>query len=445
MYLILQHDRSQMSNITQSEHLSHSATKTLFRQQVLDSFRSRHYGSILLKQRPHLWILVAIITAMCCAIVLFLFLGSVTRKSQCYGVLLPTSGLIRISVPQTGTIVEKRVKEGEKVKAGQVLFVLSSELISDDASGVQTRVLNIIEQRKKYFQAEAGKLRDQYNSKLASTEKNIASLTTEIDRRNEQLDLQKKRVKIAEAEFVRFKKLQENNYISSAQLESKQAEVLDQRQKVSDIENNIRAIGRDLDSASADLKTLNAELQRESSSIERSINLLDQEIAENRAKKQVLITAPSDGTATSITSEPGKYVTAGVVLASLVPDGSVLEAELYAPSRSIGFVRPGMTALLRYDAFPYEKFGQYEATISEISRTPIPRSELPMPEAIAGGTNEPVYRIKLRLRSQTIKVYGSEIPLNPGMLVQASIRLEKKKIYELILEPLFAIKGKMAL
>ena len=61
---------------------------------------------------------------------------------------------------------------------------------------------------------------------------------------------------------------------------------------------------------------------------------------------------------------------------TLVPAGALLEARLYGPSRAIGFVRPGQRVLLRYDAYPHQKFGHYAGTVTAVSRATVSPGEL---------------------------------------------------------------------
>ena len=118
---------------------------------------------------------------------------------------------------------------------------------------------------------------------------------------------------------------------------------------------------------------------------------------------------------------------------------------MYVPSRAVGFIKPGMIALLRYQAFPYQKFGQHSAHVLEVATTSVRPEELPTSAAALPGAaqSEPVYRIRLRLNKQTVKAYGVAMPLRSGMLVDASVMLERRKLYEWVLEPLFSISGRL--
>lgn len=103
-----------------------------------------------------------------------------------------------------------------------------------------------------------------------------------------------------------------------------------------------------------------------------------------------------------------------------------------------------MKVLLRYQAYPYQKFGQYEAIVHEVAGTSISAQDLTLPGAVTAAKqpSEPFYRIRLKLKQQSVFVYGKPVDLKPGMLLDASIILEHRHLYEWVLEPLFSISGR---
>jgi Cation efflux system protein CusB domain 1 len=78
-----------------------------------------------------------------------------------------------------------------------------------------------------------------------------------------------------------------------------------------------------------------------------------------------------------------------------------MQAELLAPSTSIGFLRPGQRVLLRYSAFPYQKFGEYWGTVTEISRAALQTEELKalVPSMPAAEQAKTFYRVTVAPRS----------------------------------------------
>ncbi|WP_370663192.1 hypothetical protein [Massilia mucilaginosa] len=136
----------------------------------------------------------------------------------------------------------------------------------------------------------------------------------------------------------------------------------------------------------------------------------------------------------------------GTPLLSIVPRGATLEAHLYASCRAIGFLRPRQQVHLRYLAYPYQKFGHYRGTIKSISRTGIEPAELPAQfGAVAGGgkAGEALYRITVTLARQDVTAYGARVPLAPGMQLDADVLLERRRLVEWVLDPVYTITGRL--
>jgi len=137
---------------------------------------------------------------------------------------------------------------------------------------------------------------------------------------------------------------------------------------------------------------------------------------------------------------PGQSVGAGQTQATQQPAGAALEAELYVPTRSAAFVRPGTTVWLRVDAFPYARYGQLPAHVREVSRSAVPQSELADGGAAVDAPS--VYRVRVTLDDAAA---GAAAPawrqaLKAGMHVQASLVAERRTLVQWALEPLAALK-----
>ena len=132
---------------------------------------------------------------------------------------------------------------------------------------------------------------------------------------------------------------------------------------------------------------------------------------------------------------------AGQPLLSLLPGNGTLEAELLVPSRAIGFIEPGDKVLLRYQAYPYQKFGHQQGTVARISRSALNQTEL---QILFGSSvqGEPMYRVTVRLAKQVITAYGKPELLKPGMTLEADVLGEKRPLIEWVFEPLYSLKGR---
>jgi len=187
------------------------------------------------------------------------------------------------------------------------------------------------------------------------------------------------------------------------------------------------------------LSTLTGERMASGADYERDLAVLEQERLEARARGGLAVTAPIHGLITNQLIKAGQSVRAGQALFTLLPEHSDLEAQLLVPSRAIGFIEVGDSVLLRYQSYPYQKFGQHRGRIARISRSALSAEEQ---GALAGRGDdiEPRYRIVVRLEQQTVTAYGREEPLRPGMLLEADILGERRSLFEWLFEPLYSVR-----
>lgn len=120
----------------------------------------------------------------------------------------------------------------------------------------------------------------------------------------------------------------------------------------------------------------------------------------------------------------------------ILPDDSVLQAELFVPTRAIGFVQPGQAVRILYDAFPYQQFGAYHGRVIEVSQTILTKTDTIGPIEL----KEPAYRVTVALDRPDIDAYGKRIPLQADMLLRADIILEKRTLLRWFLDPLLSVR-----
>jgi membrane fusion protein len=238
--------------------------------------------------------------------------------------------------------------------------------------------------------------------------------------------------------------------VSTAQTQQKQEDLIDIATRLSTLQRSQLQLKANQLALQAEATDLDNNLANEQAQLARSLASLQQEIAENSNRKANLLTASQDGIITALNYPAGQTVTAGQSLATLLPHQSDLEVQLYAPSRTAGFVSVGQNVLIRYQAFPYQKFGLHHGTVTDVSKTPFAPNELPANLAstilsnaqqnIQGfNSNEALYRIKVRLEKQSIDAYGKPQMLKPGMTLEADVVQDSRKIWEWVLEPVLAV------
>jgi membrane fusion protein len=415
------------------------SNRPLFRQAALENRQTKWLGEIILI-RPLSFTIITTCAVLCAATLLaFLCWGSYTKRSTISGQLSPNTGIIKVYAPQTGVVIQKRAVEGQSVKQGETLFVLSSERQGSEG-GIQGSISRQVASRQHSLQEELIKTRRLQQDERSTLEKKIAALQTEADKIANQLSGQKNRIKLSDDGVQRAQDLLAQHFISKEQLQQKQADLLDQTARLQALERDQLSIARELNAQQAELAAAPLRQQNQLAQIERLLTSTSQELTESEARRSITITAPESGIATAMGIENGQTVDINKPLLSLVPQRAKLQAELYAPSRAVGFIKPGDPVLMRYQAFPYQKFGHANGKVLSVSKTALLSQEI---TGLAPGNTEPMYRITVELTQQTIRAYGQTQNLQAGMLLEADVLQEKRRLIEWVLEPLYSLTGKL--
>lgn len=414
-------------------------TAPLFRKEVLQAGQSRWLGGICLSQPLPLWLMTGAAVLAAVAIGLFLALGQYTRRTRVVGQLVPALGLSTVAAPTTGTLERVTVEEGQHVRAGTVLAVLTvpnSTMTGDTAQALQAA----IEQRRRGVSQGYDSQRRQLQAQQAGLDSQIAIAEGELRQVERQLATRRQQQALAESLLERYNTLRAQQYVTDLQVQQQKAAALDQVSQVQALEQQLQASRRVL----AQLRQQDLELPAQASALDAALHRdtasLAQESVEARARAEAVIKSPVTGTVATVLGQAGESLRAGQSLLSVLPESSVLQAQLLVPSRAVGFIEPGDTVLLRYQAYPYQKFGHYRGRVARVSRSALSEGDLGtlIGNAQAG---EPYYRVIVKLDSQHVRAYGKNEPLKPGLLLEADILGEQRKLWEWAIEPLYSLTG----
>lgn len=419
----------------------------LFRPEALEGQRQAWLGTIRLIRPVSLTVLTGAVVATVVATALFLCLAEYTRRTTVGGVLAPDRGVIRLMAPQPGTVLESHVVEGQTVQRGDVLFVLDIGQASE-LGDTQSAVADSLTARERSLKASARQqqaLLDAQRSGIAGQRRDLQRELGQIDAETE---LQAQRLALAQQALERAESLRAENFYSAAQVQTRREELLAVQAAQQSLSRQRMAKQRELAALDAQERELPLLSQARQGEIERDLAEVAQASAENASRRRAVVRAPEAGMVGAVTAQVGQRVPTSVALASLIPGDARLQAQLYAPSSAVGFIRPDQVVRLRYQAFPYQKFGHHSGHVVQVSRTPLQPSELAglaltLPGAANSAPSEPLYRITVALDAQAVQAYGQAQPLAPGMQLDADVLLDRRKLIEWIFEPLISVTGRV--
>jgi membrane fusion protein len=415
---------------------------SLFRPEALEANRNTGMGEVHIATPISFtaFMVFAVVAAM--ALAAFAIAGTYTRKARVMGQLVPNSGLVKIIAPQAATVAKRHIGEGELVRKGQTLFTLSIDRSSIIHGNTQAAIGEQLKHRRSSLTVELEKQKLISSQEESALRKKLADMELELKQVGGEIDNQKNRLQLAEQTVKRYHDLAASNFVSEVQAQQKVEELLDQRARLQTLERNRASLERESSSTGSELSIAPLRARQQLENLERGIMAMDQDLTENEARREITVIASQDGYASNIQADLGQSVSAGAPLLAIVPADAVLEAHLYAPSRSIGFIQPDSPVLMRYQAFPYQKFGQHTGVISTISRTTLAPQDYALP-GLNSLANEPLYRITVKLSKQHVLAYGQQQKLQPGMMVEADVLLDRRRIYEWILDPLYSVLGRV--
>ena len=113
---------------------------------------------------------------------------------------------------------------------------------------------------------------------------------------------------------------------------------------------------------------------------------------------------------------------AGETILTIVPQQG-LKAKVFVSNKDIGFVKTGLFAKVRVDAFPFTRYGELEGKVYQIGADALPPSEV---------ANYYRFPVKLSLNRSFLKSQGVVIPLRSGMAITANLKLREKRVISLI-------------
>ena len=361
--------------------------------------------------------------------------GTYARIETVPGMLVTNVASAKVVALQPGVVSELPVQEGQLVKKGDRLLVINSDREAAGGGDVAGRGLDALASRQQLAETQVGMA-----SGMAGAERSrLATLISSAEQQaldlKDQIALQEQLVASNTKMFEQVTAVVERGFVSKVELERRHQALLSSQQALSSLRQRLTASRGEAQQARDQLASVSINAEQGISQIRESLQALSAEQARLEGEQSYVITAPIDGRVTALAAGLGRSVNAARPVMVIVPDDAELMAELYAPTRAVGFVEPGKETRLLYDAFPYHRFGSFGGKVDNISRIAVDPRETDIPFPFA----EPVYRIKVKLDTQTINAFGGASPLQAGMTLQANIVLERQTFLAWLLQPLNAV------
>jgi membrane fusion protein len=413
--------------------------RQLFRQEAIDAQREKFLGDATIARPVPFWVFTVLAAGVALLLIAVALWGQYTRRERVEGYIALDTGAAKVLSPDSGRVTDLLIKEGDEVQAGVEMARISLDRTTGSGASTSEAVAQEMQSRRAILEKEQSQWRELGSQQVEQLRRRVKDLDNELAQIDREMKLQEIRIRSARDQVERYKGLAgEKQFVSEALVKQKQDEVTDQEIKLQTLRRQRAQVERDLAGAKLEEPAIALRSRAQIEQVSRQMSELREGLAQVEARRETVIRAPMAGVVTNIAVTRGQSIPADAPLATVLPKGSGMHVELLVPTRAIGFVKPGQEVVLRYDAFPYERFGQYRGAVTDISRSVWSPGDRIGPIS----AREPVYRVDVKLDRQSVSALGQDFALRPGMLVNADLLLEKRTLLEWIFEPVLQLKGR---
>jgi hemolysin D len=418
------------------------------------------------------------ILALVVAGLLWSFFGHADVIVSTQGTLVPESEVRRMYTPVDGELANLYIAEGQPVSSGDVVARINARGAIEAATSALDAQLKLeaaerewreFPERKALMLRRAASLKQQMELEEHQHEQRVTEGTGRLGE-SQRAQVQEARTNIEDArrardaardeaeKFGRLLAMPGGGGVSQLQVEGKKNALQAAENALRVAQSRLSELnarqGIELNQARTQLETSGQELgklriqyeaaAREVANTEDKLRLQVQTarlVAEAAARIKfenidkdnfLLIVAPVDGVITDVTStQPGDKLQANTPLGGIAPKGArpVLKAEIAESDR--GFLREGLAVKLKFNAFPYQRYGLIDGTLEFISPAARPSVQ----------TKQLIYEGRIRLDRDYYEVAGRRYPLHYGMMATAEIVVRERRLIDLAIDPFRQVGG----
>src|SRR5258706_11306134 len=401
--------------------------------------------------RRVLWVTLAFLAAL----LAWATFGMLDIVAVAEGKLVPDTYLKIVQPTDSGVVKEILVKEGQLVKAGQVLMRMDATLSDSDLKSLTADYHNKrIAMRRIDAQFAASpftrradepaglftQVYAQYAANRGAYENALAQERSVLEKA--QHDLRADEVvkgKLTQVlpdyreQEAAFEKLARDGCGGRLMVTDKQRERMEKEQDLRAQESVIPSARSTIEQEERKISQITADYRRqlrtERVDVAAQLEKANQELSKQEHRQEYLeLRASQDGVVKDLATHTiGTVTSPGTILMTLVPKDEILRAEVWVKNDDIGFVREGQQAKLKLAAFTFQKYGMLDGAVAHVSADAV--------EPPAGGAAAPAkgaepaaYRALVNLRTQVLEADGERHRLAPGMQVSAEIHLGTRTV-----------------
>ncbi len=370
----------------------------------------------------------------------------------------------KVIQPLEASVVRRvLVKDGDRVKAGQVLVELDPTMASADQASITEQLSAATSEAQRTaillqtlktgstptIRGAAAIPPERVKGLSASTQQQLlaewqdisaklSKMGAEVTRRKAEIATVKETIAKLEATVPMaatresdFKKLVTEGFISSHATQDKTRERVELERDLATQRARLIEAQSALNESEHATAAFLAETQRNLNDRNAAADSKAQQLSQDQTKatqreRLTHLASPVDGVIQQLAIHTtGGVVTSAQPLMIVVPDSAKVTAEVSIANQDIGFVNAGQKAEVKLETFPYTKYGTVSANVDIVTA-----------DAVTDEKKGSFYPAILSLEKKDMNIDGKRVPLSPGMNITAEIKTGQRRVIEYLLSPI---------
>jgi hemolysin D len=394
-------------------------------------------------------------------------LAQVDEVGTAQGRLEPKGNTIRLDAPVAGTVSAIQVKEGQSIQKGQPLMELQSDVVNADLQQAQAKLEGLLNRQtqlttiKAQLESSLSTARQQVQAQIASQQATIDKAQKQQGSFQESLGLIQDIQAKDRAKVLQLSKLSEEGAVARSQVEDAERIMIQNNQQFQKAQTDIQQAEAEVQKQRKEFQRILRDGELSISDKTKQVKELQSQIIDAQSeagqtrkligslqyqRQQRVLYAPASGTLFQLlVLHPGAVVQPGQPIAQIAPKTAHLLLRARMDNKQTGFLKVGLPAKIKFDAYPFQDYGILPGRISWIS----PTSSLPTPTASPSSTPGNAvssFEVEIELDRSFIEAQGKAIALKAGQTATAEVVIRQRRVIDLFLDPFRKLKkGGLAL
>jgi membrane fusion protein len=409
---------------------------SLFRPEAVAQQHAKWSGHAIIAVGLPTSVIVGIVTGLLLLLILFLVWGSYTQRLHVAAEVITDPHTIQLFSQQQGIIAKQYTSAPTRVALGQNLYRIDVSRTTHSGN-VSAHVRSALTQQIAQVHGMMQRLKEEQMTHLAHDDVQLRQLQQAYQQTHQQVQNNRYAMETMRKTMRDYAQYLAQGLVTKTQLSQQQAQFYQQQNSYQQLQTFYQQQGIEIEKLVAEQEHRRVAMAQSLSQLVNQESDLQSQLIQADASGDVMVVSPVAGQLVVMSVTTGQMVHVGDALAQIVPTADdVYQLVLWVPNSALPYVGVHDDIKIRYDAFPFAKFGQFSGQIIALANVPSTLEERAH-YVNAPKDDQPYYKAIAKIHVKSIRYQDKALLLATGMKAQVTLFLEARPLYQWILAPLY--------